>query len=146
MSKHNKAAQVGGLACSRGRNPWSCLVKARSTETTILHNQKGGWVRINLVPGCRGLQVEEPVLSLELPSQEPGKSGWPPTPRPGRSMDRVRRIEASAIWVLSYYRRLFLCQYTSYWQVKKHSTYWSNISASLNSQRIDGYPLDQAAV
>jgi hypothetical protein len=30
--------------------------------------------------------------------------------------------------------------------VKKYSTYWSNISASLSSQRIDGYPLDQAAV
>jgi len=40
-------------------------------------------VRINLVPGCRGPQAEEPVLSLELPSQEPGKTGWPPTPGPG---------------------------------------------------------------
>ena len=58
-------------------------MKAQSTDTTILHNQKGGWVRINLVPGCRGPQAEEPVLSLELPSQEPGKTGWSPMPMPG---------------------------------------------------------------
>ena len=81
-------------------------------------------MRINLVPGCRGPQAEEQVLSLELPSQEPGKTGWPPTPGPGpehrpRAPHRGKRHLSikllPKIVSLSVYKLLAA--------VKKYSTY-----------------------